>query len=556
MLDQYKKAQMEEISLISDSINESMSVVERVSEHVCNNEELKLILSQIQHRGYRNQEEFQEECRKLHFIDEYVEYYQEEIASVNIYVENENFTTNRYITFVDAKGFKNTEWYEITYYYKGKNYWSYAMDDEKKQKRLQLTRTIENEKGETLGLLRIQLQMKQLKERLEKRSANTLLLFGNNQVIATNVDVGSAHRAMFRELKKAKEESAAIIVEYQVRDYLLTYERIYRNEIMDYYTVVSVQDYQSLMSNMTRSNFVSVSTVVAGLIFSFVLILMFSMLFENRTKKLFQQMHLVATGDYEHVEPIEGTDEIALIYRQVEHMMEDIQELTDRLVQERVHKERLHTKQKEVEFKMLADQINPHFIYNTLETIRMKAKMNHEPEIEELVKMLAKIMRRNLQTGTSMVSLASEIELMEYYLVIQGYRFGDRIHSDVVVDENVDTSCEVMPLIMQPFVENAYVHGLESVNEDGYLKIHVMEQGEEIHITIEDNGAGMGLYQLGQIRQALREGVSSDTEHIGINNVNQRIRILYGEDYGVRVESALGRGTRISICIPKRRDEN
>ena len=150
----------------------------------------------------------------------------------------------------------------------------------------------------------------------------------------------------------------------------------------------------------------------------------------------------------------------------LEQMMQDIQKLTTKVVDEQVQKEKLHTKQKEVEFKMLASQINPHFLYNTLETIRMKAKINKEPEIEELVKKLAKIMRRNIQVGDQMVSLQSEITLIEDYLVIQNYRFGDRIHSKVIVDDNVDTSIMVIPLIMQPFVENAFAHGLESKEND------------------------------------------------------------------------------------------
>ena len=99
-------------------------------------------------------------------------------------------------------------------------------------------------------------------------------------------------------------------------------------------------------------------------------------------------MHLVANGEYEAVEPIEGMDEVGQIYQELERMVGDIKGLTNRISDEKVQKEKFHTKQKEAEFKMLASQINPHFLYNTLETIRMKAKINQEPEIEELVKML------------------------------------------------------------------------------------------------------------------------------------------------------------------------
>ena len=237
-------------------------------------------------------------------------------------------------------------------------------------------------------------------------------------------------------------------------------------------------------------------------------------------------------------------------------MMRDIKSLTSKVVEEQVQKEKMHTQQKEVEFKMLASQINPHFLYNTLETIRMKAKINKQPEIEELVKMLAKIMRRNISVGDQMVTLQSEIELIENYLVIQNYRFSDRIRAEVIVDENVDTQIMVIPLIMQPFVENAYVHGLESKESDGRLKIHVMQEEKDIVIEIRDNGAGMTTYKQAVIRRSLREAQPFEKGHIGVNNVNQRIRILYGEEYGVDLHSVLDEGTCITIRFPAAELEN
>lgn len=123
----------------------------------------------------------------------------------------------------------------------------------------------------------------------------------------------------------------------------------------------------------------------------------------------------------------ERTDEIAELHNDLTSMIHDIQELMAKVVQEQVQKEQLNTRQKEVEFKMLASQINPHFLYNTLETIRMQARVNHQPEIEELTKMLAKIMRRNIQVTDSLQTLKSELQLVEYYLKIQDYRFHDRI---------------------------------------------------------------------------------------------------------------------------------
>ena len=160
-------------------------------------------------------------------------------------------------------------------------------------------------------------------------------------------------------------------------------------------------------------------------------------------------MHRVAQGEYDKVEALEGEDEIGELYRELENMATDIRELTEHMVEEQVQKEKIHTKQKEVEFKMLASQINPHFLYNTLETIRMKAVVNKQPEITDLVKMLAKILRYSIQATAQSKTLASEIQMVQYYLKIQDYRFGDRITSEVIVDDDVNTEIPVMPLIIQ-----------------------------------------------------------------------------------------------------------
>lgn len=550
MLDQTKEAEMEEIALISSSISQSMRVAEQASDHIYGDEEVRQIISRLKNKEYKNQEDFERDCREMDFIDEYLDYFQENIADIIIYVENMERTSNRYITFVDSDTIKGKHWYNYTASYEGNVYWSYDIDKRSGQKIMQLTRCIPNEKGGMLGILQIVLEMQEFTKKLSQREEKTAILSGNDEAIVRNFPIGKKESHIIGKLKDMKREENSLLTDYQTQRHLLTYQRIYGRSGMEYYTVASIQDYRNIMSNVSRTNFVSLTTVAVGLVISVGLILLFSVLFENRIQKLFQQMHRVATGEYEKVEPLEGTDEVGLIYGELEQMMKEIQVLTEQVVQEQVQKERLHTRQKEVEFKMLADQINPHFIYNTLETIRMKAKMSRQPEIEELVKMLAKIMRRNIQAGPQMVTLASELELTENYLVIQKYRFGDRIISQVTVDDEVDLNCTVIPLIMQPFVENAFVHGLESVDGKGMLGIHVMMEEEEFHIIIEDNGAGICEESLAEIQRDLREGASTESKHVGINNVNQRIRIKYGNEYGVTVDSQAGRGTRITLRFP------
>ena len=222
-------------------------------------------------------------------------------------------------------------------------------------------------------------------------------------------------------------------------------------------------------------------------------------------------------------------------YEQIEQLMEEIM--------------RQQNERRKSELDALQSQINPHFLYNTLETIRMKAVVNHQPEIVELVKMLAKTMRYNIQVTDRLVTLKEELQMVGYYLKIQEYRFGDRIKSELIIDPEVDGKAYILPLTIQPFVENAFVHGLEQKENDGRLTVQVYRKEQEIYIEINDNGCGMDYYELGRLRKTMRDESGDDT-HIGVRNVSQRIRILYGSKYGVEVDSTKDLGTKVLIHIP------
>lgn len=550
MLEQSKKTQAEEVSLLCSSVKESMNVALDVSQQIYYDNKVREIASRVAGKNYETAEEFNEDCEDLVFIEKYLRYYKDELSDIRIYVPNKTISSNEYISYISDEDKKNLIWYVPTQARGGKPYWSYNQNGAEKKKVLQLTRAIYDKNSNEIGILSIQLGTKKTTQKITKRQTDTLLIYKVNDVLAASFQIDSENGFILKSLRDFSKKKDSKVITNRVKDYLLTYQRICPDDSDVYYTVASVQSYQDLMTNFTKTSIISMGAVFVGLVISVILIAVFSAIFGVRSRKLQQQMHYVATGRYDLVEPIEGNDEVAQLYRELERMMTDIQELTKRVVEEKVQKEKLHTKQKEVEFKMLASQINPHFLYNTLETIRMKAKINRQAEIEELVKMLAKIMRRNIQVSNHMVTLQSEIELIENYLVIQRYRFGDRIYSEVQVDEEVDTTVMVVPLIMQPFVENAYIHGLEAKEDGGLLKIHVMKQEENIVITIEDNGSGMSYYKLGEMRRRLRENDTAAKEHIGIVNVNQRLRILYGEAYGVTLQSRPGEGTCVKICFP------
>ena len=140
-------------------------------------------------------------------------------------------------------------------------------------------------------------------------------------------------------------------------------------------------------------------------------------------------------------------------------MVKSMQQLINEAYEAKIQSETFKLNQMEAEFKTLASQINPHFLYNTLETIRMKAYCNNDKETADLVKKLGKFMRRCLEVKDGMVTLESELEFTKSYLELQSARFGDRVSYSIYCE--VDTNYKILPLIIQPIVENAFVHGIE-----------------------------------------------------------------------------------------------
>lgn len=547
-----KNTQESEIEILKRQISESMTV----AVDVLNQLYVSSAVNDVTRKTYDSIFDFENECNaRLGIIDRYLSYYKRDISDIKIFVDNKPISANKYFFYL-GDAVKTENWYKPTIERNGDVCWNYGVGRTTRQKHIQVTRAMKDKYGKIIAVLCVQLQNDFIIDTISERSMHTVLLYNDSEIIYTNYAMDDDTPFLAERLKKKKQHEYAGQITVGVEDYLLVYNKIYPRikgyeyEDPPHFTITTIERFQDLTSSININSLKSYTAVIVGLFASVILILVFSKMYSNRMELLRKQMHYVAIGEYDKVTPIEGTDEIAELYKEVEKMRDDNRELMQKIVEEQVQKEKIHTKQREVEFKMLASQINPHFLYNTLETIRMKAKINKEPEIEELVKMLAKIMRRNIQVSDKKVTLKSEVQLIEYYLKIQNYRFGDRIHSQVIVDDDVEQDAKVLPLIIQPFVENAFVHGLESSEDGGNLTVHVSRDMGVIVVTIEDDGVGMDYYQLGKLRYAINSGEAAEKGHIGVSNVNQRLKLQYGEQFGVTVDSTLGKGTKITIMMP------
>lgn len=206
---------------------------------------------------------------------------------------------------------------------------------------------------------------------------------------------------------------------------------------------------------------------------------------------------------------------------------------------------------KYLELQTLIYQINPHFLYNTLDSINMLARKNDDLQVAAMVTNLSRLFRLSLNRGMNIISVKEEVAHVTYYLKIQKFRFEEQLDWIVEVSDEI-LECRIIKFIMQPIVENAIYHGIKSKNEHGFIRITCTRRGDNLEIIVEDNGKGMNAVTLEQLNKRMNDKIREEKEirGYGIWNVNQRIKIFYGEQYGVTIESALGHGTKILITIP------
>ncbi|HMM21097.1 MAG TPA: PocR ligand-binding domain-containing protein [Selenomonadales bacterium] len=206
------------------------------------------------------------------------------------------------------------------------------------------------------------------------------------------------------------------------------------------------------------------------------------------------------------------------------------------------------------ELKALQSQVNPHFLFNTLNTIARLAMLEGADRTQEVVYALADLLRNNLRNIDQFSSLAEEIRSIQDYLLIQQVRFGDRIR--VRIDVPADLEHIPIPVMtLQPLVENAIIHGLEPKKNGGEIRITAVAQSDKVEVTVADTGVGVSPERIREIFQEEKRAVSKgQTTGLGIVNVHKRIQHQFGKEYGLRIDGQRGRGTTVCINLPYAED--
>ena len=352
-------------------------------------------------------------------------------------------------------------------------------------------------------------------------------------IMGQQIEQGSRVSANEEVLKNIRGVST--VIEDSVQDYMLV-------EVNE--AEIKYKENQTRFAQLSLFYTILLPAVIA---FSILAAWIISASISIPIKKLHDVTTTITGADLEALVTRNNVDEITELGISFNIMIGKIRELLDSKIKE-------HDNLKKAELKALQAQINPHFLYNTLDTIVWMAEANKSAQVIEMACALSSFFRIALSKGQDWISLRQEIEHVRSYLAIQKMRYEDILDYRVEVEESL-LDCAILKLTLQPLVENALYHGIKSKRNGGTIIVRVARVNEGmLLVDVEDNGVGLTPFKLSKIQTMLTENsgefVANETG-FGLDNVNKRIKLYYGEQYGLSIQSQYLEGTQVTVAIPK-----
>lgn len=259
--------------------------------------------------------------------------------------------------------------------------------------------------------------------------------------------------------------------------------------------------------------------------------------------RLKKETSKVTYGDFNARVPVNSNDEISELNRKFNEMVATIQQLIE-------HKYKLELRERESELKLMQNQMDPHFLYNTLDMIRWTARLERASKSSQLIEMLSKFFRSSLNNGSYQTTLRKELEFAQSYLYLQQRRLGEKklkysLHTEAGIEEAVTLKATI-----QPLVENFIKHGLDRDKPFGEVNVRCYAREGEIHVDVIDNGKGMDPGKAEAIRSALERSGSGGTREGAMSNIHERLSIFFGQDYGLEIVDTSAEGTWVRLRFP------
>lgn len=383
-----------------------------------------------------------------------------------------------------------------------------------------------------------------------KMMERTIYSLSQTYLTITN-DTVQAKRGRNIEKYVSGYENASRLFSYiQTYIYSLNSEQFKSNSV----------NYNTLLASLRISEVFCLSILVLIALFNALILLLVTRSITNPLMELSQRADVVAQGDLDvELVTVRSKDEIGVVTnafnKMVVSLREYIDQIKERMELENAMKERelmMTTHLKDAQLKYLQAQINPHFLFNTLNAGAQLAMLEGADRTNKYIQNMADFFRYNVKKNNERVTIAQEIELVDSYIYILNVRFAGDIHFDKELDEELLT-CVVPSMIIQPVVENSVNYGIRNIDWEGHIKLSLYREDEYACISIEDNGVGISPEMIDKImkREITTTDVSDDSNGVGLSNVIARLRLFFGREDIFTIESeGPGKGTKTTIRIP------
>lgn len=357
--------------------------------------------------------------------------------------------------------------------------------------------------------------------------------------------VSSTEKTLLGTNKKQDDVYVSICQDGRDSGYILSdkgaYTHLYYRLEEPDWVVVQTIDSWHFRSQFLSAVFIMISSILLCMLFAVAYSVVINKTVTYPVRLMYQAMEQVRMGDLDISIPYTTGDELGQLSQQFVQMAGELKNLIQTKYEQQILL-------KEEELRNLESQINPHFLYNTLDTIRWLALKNDDKEVCVQIEALSDLFRHVLNNGDEMTTIGQELVHLENYLILQKARYGEKIQ----VKKEVDHSLLWVPvpkLLIQPLVENAIYHGIEHKVGTGTISLFVSQKGQDLSVVVEDDGVGT---QGEIIRQSILE--KSEGHLFALRNIHDRIQLRYGSEYGEMFESWPGKGTRVELRLPIRNE--
>lgn len=359
-----------------------------------------------------------------------------------------------------------------------------------------------------------------------------------------NIFEDDEHRDIVQDILESDEMRTTIRKKIDNEDYLISFEKSSSSGLL-VYEILALRDLNGEKTILIQTIFI---LIASSLLIGFILSVLLTNRINRPINKLVKHIKEIGNGNFYRNCDIESDDEIGMIGIGINRMSEKMEQL----MKQRVDNEK---EKKDLEIKMLQAQINPHFLYNTLDSIKWIAMIQKNSGIVKVVTALSCLLKNMAKGFNEKVTVDQELKFLEDYITVEKIRYVELFDVVFDIDERLH-NVHIVKLTLQPLVENAIFKGIEASGRAGIINIKAYTDDINLFITVEDNGIGISKEKINNMLSQTEKVKSSAMNGIGLPNVDRRLKMVYGEEYGLTIDSVEGEYTKITVKVPLEFNEN